>query len=245
MASDNKYTDGKIYKIISNCIPKIYVGSTTKNLSYRLKKHIYRYKEWLKKNKTGKKFSSFCLLEQPHYEIVLLELFPCANKLELLARERYWIENSNCININIPGRTKQEYNILKIICECGKTITKSHYASHLKTRQHKSYENCQKDKDKQNTRIPYSKKEWSKIIVKCDCGVEVTKAHYARHLNTENHKNPDKYRNTYIKKDRQKTQIPYSKKEWSKIIVKCDCGVEVTKAHYARHLKSRIHSLVK
>jgi hypothetical protein len=38
-----------------------------------------------------------------------MEEFPCENKDQLRARERYYIENTECINKYIPNRTKREY----------------------------------------------------------------------------------------------------------------------------------------
>ena len=45
-----------------------------------------------------------------------MKSFPCNTKLELEKRERYYIENFECVNKSIPTRTKKEYlpNIIKI-----------------------------------------------------------------------------------------------------------------------------------
>ncbi|NBR16225.1 MAG: hypothetical protein EBU01_16845, partial [Crocinitomicaceae bacterium] len=49
--------------------------------------------------------------------IVLVQEFPCANKMELDRRERFHIETNDCVNKNLPARThddllkwKKEYN---------------------------------------------------------------------------------------------------------------------------------------
>ena len=39
----------------------------------------------------------------------LLENYPCNNKYELETRERYHIENNECINRMIPTRTSKEW----------------------------------------------------------------------------------------------------------------------------------------
>jgi len=39
----------------------------------------------------------------------LIEDFSCKRSEELHARERYWIENTECVNKNIPTRTDKEY----------------------------------------------------------------------------------------------------------------------------------------
>ena len=42
-------------------------------------------------------------------KIVLVEDFPCERKEQLIARERFYIENNTCVNKCVPGRTKKEY----------------------------------------------------------------------------------------------------------------------------------------
>jgi hypothetical protein len=39
---------------------------------------------------------------------VLVENYPCNSKDELKARERYYIENNDCVNINVPTITTKE-----------------------------------------------------------------------------------------------------------------------------------------
>jgi len=102
--SDNKYKRGKIYRIVCNTTGLQYYGSTCeKYLSYRLAKHNYDYK------KRNGILTSSKVLENGNYEILLVELFPCNSKDELHQRERFYIENNECVNKFIPLRTKQEY----------------------------------------------------------------------------------------------------------------------------------------
>jgi hypothetical protein len=43
--------------------------------------------------------------------IVLIEAYPCDNKMEMERRERYWIELLKpSLNTVIPTRTREEYN---------------------------------------------------------------------------------------------------------------------------------------
>ena len=53
--------------------------------------------------------TAFKVIENKNYSIILMELYPCGSKAELKARERYYIENNECVNKHIPGRTKKEY----------------------------------------------------------------------------------------------------------------------------------------
>jgi hypothetical protein len=104
------YGKGKIYKIVSDMTDKIYIGSTTKDyLKQRLSKHKYNYKQWL--NGKTNYMSSFEIVKNEDATIVLLESYPCNSKDQLLARERFYIEeNKNlCINKQIPGRSQKEY----------------------------------------------------------------------------------------------------------------------------------------
>jgi hypothetical protein len=103
------YRQGKIYKIVCNTTGLTYYGSTCEpTLARRLANHKTSYKCW----KIGKKkgnVKSFGLLENDNYVIVLVELFPCDRKMELHQRERYYIENNDCVNKNIPTRTISEW----------------------------------------------------------------------------------------------------------------------------------------
>lgn len=91
------YANGKIYKITGGGMT--YYGSTTQALS----KRMYCHKQL--------KYSSKIIVETGEAIIVLVELFPCTSKEELFSRERWFIENNECVNKNIPMRTDKEYRI--------------------------------------------------------------------------------------------------------------------------------------
>ena len=102
------YGKGKIYKIVCYTTGKIYVGSTTKHyLSQRLSSHCEAYRKHLQGY--GSRLTSFEILAELNFSIVLLENCPCTSKDELLARERHYIEKLDCLNKCVPTRTKQEY----------------------------------------------------------------------------------------------------------------------------------------
>ena len=54
--------------------------------------------------------TSFKLFEIGVPIITLVEDFPCDRKEQLLARERWHIENNECVNRNTPNMTRQETN---------------------------------------------------------------------------------------------------------------------------------------
>lgn len=103
------YSRGKIYRIVCNTTGLTYYGSTIQLfLSQRLRGHIESYHRHLKGH-NDRKLTSFKILENNNYEIILVEAFPCNTKDELHSRERFYIENNECVNKNIPTRTKEEY----------------------------------------------------------------------------------------------------------------------------------------
>jgi hypothetical protein len=104
----DRYERGKIYKIICNETGKCYVGSTCEpTLARRLAKHVAHYKYWINNNMNY--ITSFEIIKNNNYAIVLIENYPFKRKDELHARERYWIENNECVNKYIPTRTIKEY----------------------------------------------------------------------------------------------------------------------------------------
>ena len=148
------YQEAKIYKIINDEMPgKVYYGSTCNTFAKRLKQHKCD-------NCTSK-----VLFEYGKPQMILVEKYPCNDKMELTQRERFYIENNECINKHIPGRTKSEYyldhidyfknrnkkyrevNKEKILlqkkqkfnCNCGGKYTYSSKARHLKSKKHQSF----------------------------------------------------------------------------------------------------------
>lgn len=83
---DNKYQNGKIYMIINENTPKVYVGSTILDLEHRYYKHITDY--------YGNENISSCEILNIEGEcmIVLLEDYPCEDEKELRFREQYYID---------------------------------------------------------------------------------------------------------------------------------------------------------
>tara|TARA_R110001592_G_scaffold32284_1_gene113287 strand:+ start:118 stop:714 length:597 start_codon:yes stop_codon:yes gene_type:complete len=90
------YSKGMIYKIYNDSIPdKVYYGSSIQPLHKRLYLH-----KILKQCTSNQLF--------PGAKIVLVEKFPCSDIMELHKRERWYIENNECVNKNIPYRSEEE-----------------------------------------------------------------------------------------------------------------------------------------
>ena len=140
------YEYGKIYKLYSKQQNITYIGSTAQYyLSRRMDNHKKHYKSYL--NGKYPYVTSFKILECDDYKYELIEEYPCNNVQQLKTRERYYIENNECVNKYIPGRTKKEWgqdnkdkikaNKSELItCECGCDITKNHLLRHKTTPKH-------------------------------------------------------------------------------------------------------------
>jgi hypothetical protein len=144
------YQDSKIYKLVGNA--KVYVGSTTQPLCKRKSGHITDYKR-------GKNMSSREIVSDPNHYIELIEYCPCSTKEELLKRERYYVEQIDCINKCIPGRTIQESqkaykeankDKIKAYYETNKDKIKAYYDAYREVNKDKikSYYETNKDKRK-------------------------------------------------------------------------------------------------
>ena len=86
------YSNSRIYKIVDNTNGNIYIGSTTQSLSRRLAKHVGCYRSYL--NNTSNFMTSFKIIENKNYDIILSEEVNCENKV--------------CVNKNITIRTHKE-----------------------------------------------------------------------------------------------------------------------------------------
>ena len=108
MEAKNIYNHAKIYKIVCNTTALVYIGSTTQRyLSQRIAEHKSSFKRWTT-NKSKQFCSSFEILKGGNYSYILLEECNCQNKDQLHARERFHIENTECVNIYTPNQTPDE-----------------------------------------------------------------------------------------------------------------------------------------
>ena len=148
---ENKYQQGKIYKIVCNITNEIYYGSTKETLKERLRLHIL-----------CRNCMSINIIDRGDYKIELIKDYPCNSKKELEEEESKYIRENECINIIIPNRTKKEwtkenrkkinnqvkerYKIFqqeilekakeRITCECGSILRKADIARHRRSKKH-------------------------------------------------------------------------------------------------------------
>lgn len=103
------YENAKIYRIFSKKTGLNYYGSTCATLQQRLNRHRHQMKRYV--SGAHAFTSSFEVLIHKDAKIELVELFPCETKPELNIREGEIIRANECVNRNIPGRTRKQYLI--------------------------------------------------------------------------------------------------------------------------------------
>ena len=98
------YSTGKIYKIVCNLTGETYYGSTVQKISQRMTTH--------------RKELDCCskpIIERGDYHYGLVEDFKCDNNEQLRMRERYYVDNNDCVNKKTPIRTKDELSAYHIV----------------------------------------------------------------------------------------------------------------------------------
>ena len=164
------YSKGKIYKIVCDTTKLVYIGSTCQEyLCKRLAAHRRGFVTW-KEGRTSF-VTSYKVLENNNYSIVLLELVNCQTKDELVARERFHIEANDCVNKQHPSRTRTEYyqdNKEKIIEK-----VKQYYQDNKEKK--KEYRDS--IKEKQNAKCA------------CECGGKFSFQNKSTHLKSQKHLN--------------------------------------------------------
>jgi hypothetical protein len=101
------YKNGIIYKIVNNIDDMIYIGSTTTKLCYRMAVHRCK----MRNNYNATLYQHMRKIGIHNFTIVLIEDYPCQNKMQLLRRERYYFElydKQILLNTNRPIITRVE-----------------------------------------------------------------------------------------------------------------------------------------
>ena len=95
----NKYSEGKIYKLITTCDDDVYVGSTCQSLNRRMQLHRCT----ATKRCNQKVYHHLNNVGWDNVTIELIEPYPCTSKAELEGREAHWInELKPTLNTNRP-----------------------------------------------------------------------------------------------------------------------------------------------
>ena len=177
----SKYQNAKIYKIVNDALPDlVYYGSTIDKLWSRFGRHNRKFSAWKKGSKCY--YTSFKLIEAGNTSIVLVEKYPCNDKIELKSRERWYIENNDCVNKVIPCRTVKEWRednkeILKEKNKEYREANKEYYKEY-----YKEYNEINKEKLKEY------KKEYGKKTSQCLCDGEQHKlGSKSKHIRSQYH----------------------------------------------------------
>ena len=223
------YSKSKIYKIVCNETGETYYGSTTVLLSQRIGKHrLY----------TG--CSSWCIIERGNYDYSLIEEFPCESKEQLHKRERWYIENNDCVNARVAGRTQKEYrqdNKEKIqeqtkqYLEANKEKIKEQKKQYREANkeQKKQYHQANKEKIQEQTKQYYQANKEK---------IQEKKKQY-REANKEKILEYSKqYREANKEKIKEKKRIDRQRKKT------CECGCEVSANNYQSHRRTIKHELL-
>ena len=193
------YQNAKIYKIVCNITNAVYYGSTCQTtLAQRLAKHVSDYKSYLNGG-TVSCGSSYYVLEHEDYYIELCESCPCASKDELSVYERRWIETNDCVNYNIPGRTKEEWKqtYKEHIKTQGKEYrdsNKEHFQQYRRDNRDRInarsrlYRENNKEKVKSDATLYYQRnKELLSAKIQCECGVVHAVSGISQHKRSQKH----------------------------------------------------------
>lgn len=96
-----KWQEGKIYRLFSPSTGQCYVGSTTRDLSWRKSKHCCDYKRH--QNGLYGYMTSYKIVEAGDPEIELLENVTASCRQELIDREKHWVSIiANTVNKIVP-----------------------------------------------------------------------------------------------------------------------------------------------
>jgi hypothetical protein len=203
---ESKYSRGKIYQIVCNKTGLVYVGSTIEpTLCRRLAGHVKNYRHYL----TGLSHyvTSYKIIENEDYQILLLENYSCESKDQLTKKEGEYIRTMTCVNKNIPGRSVKEWYhdnkeiVLKKTAEYYRankevrSIKASEYHEvHKEEINQRKKEYYKENRDKINQRhIEYYKTNKEEICKKsaiknyCKCGGTFTHSNKHRHSTTKQH----------------------------------------------------------
>lgn len=187
------YSKGKIYKIENDIDDEIYIGSTIQPLSVRWGGHKNDCKRFF--NSSCRLYELMRLYGEEHFKIILVKSVKCENKEELKMYEAKYIREMGTLNIQIPGRTKKEYNNDNV--EKFKVYHKQKYIKNKDEilEQRKMYREANKDKLLQQRKM-YRETNKDKISnerkqkkYECDCGSVVRHSDKAIHLRTKKHQN--------------------------------------------------------
>lgn len=159
----------KIYKITCNETGEVYFGKTTKTLEQRLWQH-----------KDLSCISRQIILRNKYRIEQINSTF---DEEESVRLERLYIENNECINIQIPGRTKKEW------CETNKEELSEYYKEWYELNKEKHSKNMKEYHKKNREKMLKNMKEYREKKYTCECGSTLRIVGKTLHERTQKHIN--------------------------------------------------------
>jgi len=186
----NKYNHGKIYKLVDSS-GFYYVGSTCNSLSKRLSEH----KATSKRDSNRKVYKQ--ITNWNDIIIVLIVEVNVVNKEQLLRAENEYIDRNDpfCLNSRKALTTEEELQQYRQnYYKENKEQIQQHHINHKEEIQQKTkiYYNKHKQEIQQyKQQYRNVNKEKIKIkrsqLIKCICGLEITKDNFKRHTRSKKH----------------------------------------------------------
>jgi hypothetical protein len=217
------YTKSKIYKITCNITGLTYYGSTVNPISKRISNHRCEFK-------SGRgRCSSRQVLVGGNYDYSLVEEFSCENKDQLHRRERYYIENNDCVNKEIPGRTLKEYR------EQNKDKLLAQGKEYREQNKDKISEYYEQNKDKLLAQgKEYREQNKNKISEYYEQNKDKLLAQ-GKEYREQNKNKISEYSKEYYEQNKDKLLAQRSTK------VTCECGSVFTVGSLSRHKRTKKH----
>lgn len=179
-----KYQRGKIYAIICRKTGRQYIGSTCEpTLAKRLAQHVVDFKYW----KEGRRFpTSFEIIKDGDYYIVLLESYPCNSKDELRMCEQKHIDSCDCVNKVKAYQSEEElidykkqYNVEYYKQNCNEILEQKKQYYHQNRDKISEYKKQYHEKNRDEINAKAREK------VCCPhCNNEINKNNLTRHIKT-------------------------------------------------------------
>lgn len=217
---NNRYKNGKIYKIVDVGYNMCYIGSTCEELCQRMARHRKEYRNYLKGGKYYiTSFEIFDAYGIDNCKIERVEKCPCEDREELRQKEGHYIKTMECVNKQTAGQTDKEWR------------ERNRETLLLKKRQH--YWN-KKDEINMKAKEKYT----------CECGSIVRIAGKAEHERMKKHQ---RFLGNILEEDeaeeraRRKEEAYNRRLEKCKVKYTCECGSVLRRGDKASHEKTKKH----
>jgi hypothetical protein len=174
MEPKNKYHNSKIYKIVDNGYTKMYIGSTCQSLAKRLDDHKRIYKNKGRGTSCNEIFDKFGI---ENVKIELISSIKCENRDELHKIEGKYIQENDCVNKKVAGRTRLEHY------HQNKERIKSDVREYNKKNKERIALNKKKYYEANKEKI----KAYKQISYVCECGQSLFKINKIKHEKTKQH----------------------------------------------------------